>query len=77
MSDLFLTSCVLSARHGFSTRTGGVSQGPFALLNLGFSVGDAPERVENNLELLAKAAGLPRPRLFTANQVHGSHLVSM
>ena len=34
--------------HAFSTRQGGVSQPPFAALNLGQSVGDDPAAVEEN-----------------------------
>ena len=76
---LFLTSRLLSAAdvvHGFSVRTGGVSRGPYASLNLGRGVGDDPAAVEENLRRLAKAAGLDGPRAFaTAHQVHGDRVV--
>src|SRR2546430_15802923 len=58
---LFLTSRLLSASgvvHGFSLRTGGVSRGPYASLNLGRGVGDDPAAVEENLRRLADAAGV-------------------
>lgn len=42
----------------FTTRLGGLSQGPFAHLNLGFHVGDVPERVRLN-RLRVREAGLP------------------
>jgi copper oxidase (laccase) domain-containing protein len=34
--------------HAFSTRQGGVSRPPYATLNLGASVGDDPQAVEEN-----------------------------
>ena len=35
-------------RHGFTKRSGGVSSGPFASLNLAFDVGDEKEAVVEN-----------------------------
>jgi hypothetical protein len=58
--------------HGFNLRTGGVSQAPFASLNLGRSVGDDPEHVAQNLERFAAAVGYPASALFTTSQVHGA-----
>jgi YfiH family protein len=53
-----------------STRLGGLSQAPFASLNLGDHVGDAPELVAANRHLLNRALGLPgEPRWL--KQVHG------
>ena len=76
---LFLTSRLLSAEgvvHGFSVRTGGVSHGPYASLNLGRGVGDDPAAVDENLRRLADAAGLDGPRAFaSAHQVHGDRVV--
>ena len=47
-----LTSPALSetglVRHGFSTRMGGVSRGPYASMNLSFTRGDDPEAVREN-----------------------------
>lgn len=61
--------------HGVSTRQGGVSAGPFASLNLGWTVGDARENVEANYRRLAMALGVPRRDLTTTWQVHGSRIV--
>jgi YfiH family protein len=76
---LFLTSRLLTAEgvvHGFSVRTGGVSRGPYASLNLGRGVGDEPAAVDENLRRLAEAAGLDGPRAFaSAHQVHGDRVV--
>jgi purine-nucleoside/S-methyl-5'-thioadenosine phosphorylase / adenosine deaminase len=75
---LYLTSHLLSAAgvvHGFSLRTGGVSAGAFASLNLGRSAGDSPEAVRENHERLARAAGV-RGDFATAHQVHGDRVVA-
>lgn len=57
-----------------STRQGGVSQGPYASLNLGAHVGDDLAAVEVNRRRLAEAAGLViEPRWL--NQVHGCEVV--
>jgi YfiH family protein len=52
------------------TRQGGVSQGPFAALNVSFSVGDLPEAVGENRRRLAEALGLAT--LASTRQVHGT-----
>ena len=41
-----------TAPHGFTTRVGGVSSGPYASLNLGLSSGDDPEAVDRNRTIL-------------------------
>ncbi len=53
----------------FTSRGGGVSEGPYASLNLGRATGDLPERVERNRELLAARVGRG---LRGARQVHGT-----
>ncbi len=57
-------------RHGFTTRRGGVSAGPFESLNLGGKWGDMPAHVAENQRRLGIAAGHRRP--FFATQVHGA-----
>ncbi|MBK8172400.1 MAG: peptidoglycan editing factor PgeF [Sandaracinaceae bacterium] len=57
--------------HGFSLRTGGVSRGAFAGLNLGRAVGDELGAVEENHRVLARAVGYDAARLFETAQVHG------
>ncbi|MCK9461847.1 MAG: polyphenol oxidase family protein [Proteobacteria bacterium] len=57
--------------HGFTKRTGGVSEGAFAALNLAFDVGDEPERVRENLGRLQAAVGAGAP-LARVRQVHGN-----
>ena len=54
----------------FTDREGGVSQGPWASLNLGTSNRDDPSLVQHNLELLAEELAVDR--LVRMTQVHGS-----
>lgn len=54
----------------FTKRTGGVSHGAFASLNLGDHVGDSPEDVATNRKILADSVG---PTQFM-NQVHGNRI---
>jgi YfiH family protein len=62
----------LGVRHGFSTRQGGVSEGPFATLNLAVSPGDDPAAVAENFRRFSAAIGVLPERLFQTSQVHGS-----
>jgi hypothetical protein len=52
-----------------------VSEGPYASLNLGFSVGDLRERVEENHRRLAAVAGAALDALHRVSQVHGDRVV--
>ncbi len=70
-----VTSALLPVPHGFATRAGGVSEGPYASLNLGFSVGDLRERVEENHRRLAALAGAALDTLHRVSQVHGDRVV--
>jgi YfiH family protein len=58
----------------FSTREGGVSQGPYRSLNLGILTDDDPERVSENRRRLARAARLDPARVAMGWQVHGSEV---
>jgi hypothetical protein len=55
----------------FSTRDGGVSEGPYASLNLGLLTDDEPERVVENRRRLCAAQGIDPERATMAFQVHG------
>ena len=59
-------------RHGFFTRRGGVSEGPYAALNCSSSGQDDPARVRENRRRAAAALGLELPALHGLAQVHGS-----
>jgi YfiH family protein len=54
----------------FSTRAGGVSEGPFASLNLGRRLGDAPARVDENRGRLCAEVGVDPSRLALNLQRH-------
>jgi polyphenol oxidase len=58
-----------------TTRAGGVSAPPYASLNLGGHVGDAPLAVAENRRLL-RAAGLPAEPVWLA-QVHGNQVAAL
>lgn len=61
--------------HAFTTRLGGISEGPFATLNMGFHVGDDPYRVRENRRLALSAIGAPEGGLVAGEQVHGDAVV--
>jgi purine-nucleoside/S-methyl-5'-thioadenosine phosphorylase / adenosine deaminase len=61
-------------RVAFTTRQGGVSEGPYESLNLGILTDDDPSRVTRNRELLAMRIGLEPERIAMGWQVHGSDI---
>jgi polyphenol oxidase len=63
------------ARAVFSTRRGGVSDGPYESLNLGILTDDDPERVIENRRRVARAAGVAPERVGMGWQVHGADLL--
>ena len=56
----------------FSTREGGVSEGPYESLNLGRMTGDDVERVDENRRRLCTAVGADAERLALNRQVHST-----
>jgi len=58
-----------------TTRSGGVSEGSFASLNLGAHVGDDPAAVAENRRRLTEALDLPGEPAWLA-QVHGTRVVA-
>jgi YfiH family protein len=58
--------------HGFTTRSGGASSGPFESLNLGGQVGDDPACVAENWSRLERETGL---RFARVRQVHGARAI--
>lgn len=64
-------SKLLPVPHAFTTRDGGVSEGPYASLNVGLAVGDDRERVLENLRRVARRLEVSPARLYTVSQVHG------
>jgi YfiH family protein len=62
------------ARAIFSTRRGGVSEGPYESLNLGILTDDEPDRVVKNRGRLARAAAIEPANVVMGWQVHGTDL---
>jgi YfiH family protein len=56
----------------FSTRLGGVSEGPFESLNLGRKTGDDVERVDENRRRLCSTIGAEEPQLTLGFQTHST-----
>lgn len=65
----------LPALHGFFTRRGGVSTGPYASLNCSLSSQDLPAAVQLNRERAARRVGADRRMLVGLTQVHGAEVV--
>lgn len=63
------------ARAAFSTRLGGVSEGPFESLNLGIGTDDDRELVRENRLRLAAALGRDPAGVLIGHQVHGAELM--
>ena len=58
----------------FSTRLGGVSEGPFESLNLGRLTGDLPDAVRENRHRLAAAIAIDPELVLIGRQVHGAEV---
>ncbi len=70
--DIIQSPLLAGFAHGFTTRAGGGSSGPFESLNLGGLVGDEPGRVASNWARLERETGL---RFARVRQVHGARAV--
>ena len=71
MTETPFIAAGLGVPHGFFTRIGGVSEGPFASLNCSLSGQDARERVLENRGRAARALGAAPESLVGLTQVHG------
>jgi polyphenol oxidase len=72
-----LTADALPAPHGFFTRRGGVSSGPYASLNCSLSSADGREAVLENRARAARALGAEPARLLGLTQVHGTGVATV
>lgn len=63
--------------HGFFTRLGGVSAGPFASLNCAWTSGDDLGSVKENRARVARRLGVVADALLTCKQVHGKAVVEV
>jgi YfiH family protein len=70
-----LRAPLLAAPHGFFTRRGGVSTGPFASLNCSLSGADDRDAVLRNRALAAEAVGAAPDTLVGLMQVHGAEVI--
>jgi len=70
-------TAALPVRHGFFTRAGGVSEGPYASLNCSLSGQDFSERVLENRARVARALGAEPAALVGVTQVHGTAVASV
>ena len=73
----WLTSAYLCGdglRHGFSTRTGGVSPAPWDSLNLGPGRGDGEACLQENYRRLCTAVGADVDRVVLSKQVHEDNI---
>ena len=70
-----ITSRIIRARHGFFTREGGVSKGPYASLNASLSGGDDIADVTENRRRIA--ASLDAKHLVGVMQVHGTTVIDV
>ena len=66
----YLAALDLHVPHAFTTRSGGVSEGAFASLNIAMHRGDAPENVEKNYAILADALDFDVNQLVLTRQTH-------
>lgn len=71
---ILMCSDKIQARHGFSTRYGGVSTGDFESLNLGSNRGDDPEAVRENYRRICAAFGAGIDDCAVTKQVHGAEV---
>ncbi len=65
------TGLVLNA---FSTRSGGVSEGPFASMNLSYTQGDLDENVTENYRRMACALEIPVESITLSMQTHTTNV---
>jgi YfiH family protein len=71
-----LTADAMPAPHGFFTRRGGVSSGPYASLNCSLSSQDDRLAVLENRARVARSLGTDPTRLLGVTQVHGARVVT-
>ena len=67
---VYMTSTVIGAKHAFTTRFGGVSEGIFSSLNLGSNRGDEPEAVRENYRRVCALMGCGIDEAAVTKQVH-------
>ena len=61
-------------KHLFTTRTGGVSKGVCATMNLSFSRGDDPEAVMENYRRIGDVLGVAPDHMVASRQTHTTNI---
>ena len=61
-------------KHLFSTRTGGVSEGIYATMNLSFQRGDNPEHVLENYKRIGEVLGISPENMVASRQTHTTNI---
>lgn len=72
--NVYMTSDKISARHMFTTRTGGVSSGVYESWNLGENRGDEIECVRENYRRAGEIMGCGTDDFAVTRQVHGTQV---
>ena len=75
MTEAEFVAAGLPTPHGFFTRRGGVSQGPYASLNCALAGQDSREAILENRARAARALGAEPSQLVGLSQVHGIDVV--
>lgn len=60
--------------HCFTTRVGGVSEGQFASMNLGFGTGDNEENVSKNYKIMAEKLNIKIEDIVETDQTHTNNI---
>ncbi len=63
--------------HGFTARSGGVSEGHFASLNLSFTRPENRNNVMENYRIFCRAAGIPFDTMVMDNYEHGTNVIKV
>lgn len=73
-----LTSPLLApARHGFFTREGGVSTGPYASLNCSTRAGDDPANLAENRRRVGECLSVAPEKLLGVTQIHCPRVITV
>lgn len=71
---VYMTAPVITAKHAFTTRVGGISTGAFSSLNFSYGRGDPDGNVTGNYRRLGEALGMDVFSAAFTKQVHGAEV---
>lgn len=78
---VFLTSPLFDRitwlNSGISTRIGGVSEGFYSSMNLGYATKDNPEKVYKNYQIFCDATGIDINKIVRPKQVHDNKVINI